>query len=69
MTNTLPIQQRPRVTPIGPMQVYSRDGYRVLPLCAGFVVVGRDGKEIDRYEVGDINGAVDLVDELVLKVA
>lgn len=52
-----------------PMPVYAREGYKVLPLCSGFVVVGRDGKEIDRYKVGEVGEAVELVDELVLRVA
>lgn len=47
------------------MQIYARNGYKVLPLCSGFVVVGMDGREVGR-EVR-IEDAVEFVDELVME--
>lgn len=49
------------------LPVYSREGYKVLPLCSGFVVIDLKGREISRGKVGDIEGMVELVDELVMK--
>jgi len=52
--------------PLRAMQVYSRGEFKVLPLCSGYLVVDGNGREIDRYGVGEVNGAVEFVDELVI---
>jgi hypothetical protein len=48
--------------------IYSRGGYRVVPLIRGYIVKSLQGGEICPFAENDVDGAIDFVDELAAGV-